>query len=446
MSLPLPPGFDPNATGPLDRSVARALLEHADELFASGEVGEAGQFYQRVFGHADADISAAALFGIGNVLNRLGQDEQALDAWEQVTRLGETPTTYAAWRQVAAGRVRAGDLPGALQAYREADRRAPREDKAEIASRLGWLSKETGNSGAARRYFARSRGGGAPPWLTYVVLAVTIVVSATIFLAETQTGNQLFNALSLDKAQVAKGEYWRLLTTTLVHVSWLHLGFNMYALWLVGPLVEQLYGWRTFSLIYVLAAIGGSVGSFTLGPGDVSVGASGAIFGLFGVLFAVSRVHRPVLDRRGQAIVGQIGFLIVLNLILGFGLGGGYIDNFAHLGGLLTGLWLGFLLPPTEVATMSSFWRRPAGGAAASRGPTIALRLAGVAALLVVFVVGIVVGTGARQRSAAGPFFTGERVAPTIHAAWSGTRAGVGAPVAGPATAVADGETPPARP
>ena len=92
------------------------------------------------------------------------------------------------------------------------------------------------------------------------------------------------------------------------------------------------------------------------------------MFGLFGVLLAVSRTHHPVLDRRGQMLIGQIGGLILINLLFGFGLAGvgGGIDNAAHVGGLLAGLWLGFLLVPGRVPTLGSLWQRPAanGGAA----------------------------------------------------------------------------------
>ena len=123
----------------------------------------------------------------------------------------------------------------------------------------------------------------------------------------------------------------------------------MYALWLAGAPCERLYGPRIYLLIYVLAAAAGSVASY-LFVGEDSVGASGAIFGLFGCLLVASRVHHPVLDRRNQMILGQIGGLIVLNLIIGFGFNGiGGIDNFAHIGGLLAGMWLGFLLEPGNV-------------------------------------------------------------------------------------------------
>jgi len=109
-------------------------------------------------------------------------------------------------------------------------------------------------------------------------------------------------------------------------------------------------------------AAAGSAASFAFGGPAPSVGASGAIFGLCGVLVAVSAVHRPVLDRRGRAIMSQIGFLVVLNLIIGFGFGallGVRIDNAAHVGGLLAGLWLGFVVPPIR-STLASYWQRPA--------------------------------------------------------------------------------------
>ncbi len=73
----------------------------------------------------------------------------------------------------------------------------------------------------------------------------------------------------------------------------MHLLLNMYALYLVGPIVEQIYGWKLFGLMYVLCALTGSVASFLFGT-QPSVGASGAIFGLFGVIFAATRVHHPI--------------------------------------------------------------------------------------------------------------------------------------------------------
>src|SRR5206468_3458998 len=103
---------------------------------------------------------------------RLDDEAGAVATWLAAIRIGETPSTYPSWRNLAAARVREGDMPGAIQAYREADRRAPAEDKAEIANRLGWLAKETGDVGASKKYFARGRGD--PRRLTATLLIIAI--------------------------------------------------------------------------------------------------------------------------------------------------------------------------------------------------------------------------------------------------------------------------------
>ncbi len=133
---------------------------------------------------------------------------------------------------------------------------------------------------------------------------------------------------------LANGEIWRLWTVTLVHAAIyqnpLHLLFNMYALWLAGPLVERMYGRWRFLGFYVLFALGGSLVSFAFSDARGGVGASGAVFGLFGLLFAAQRIHRPIIDRQARAFMGQLGGLLVINLI--FGLVVPNIDNMAHLG------------------------------------------------------------------------------------------------------------------
>jgi rhomboid protease GluP len=388
---PAPGGLDLDAAlttqGPLTPAIAAGLLARGRELLDAGDPGPAAMAFRRVVGYNDPVITAAAWLGLGDALFRLDVEAEAVRAWETVVRLPETPSTYPAWRNVAAARVRAGDLPGALTAYREADRRAPPEDKAEIASRLGWLSKETGNVSAAGRYFARARGSGGPLGLAHVVLGVTIAVS---LLALSQPDEALVRLLWLEHTAVASGELYRLLSVTLVHANFIHLFFNMYALYLLGPVVETIWGPRLFALFYVLAGLAASTASFALGPGP-SVGASGAIFGLVGVLLAGTRVHHPVLDRRARAIVPQLGMIVVINLAFGF-LAGGTIDNAAHIGGLLAGLWLGFVVPPGRVPTLGSVWQRPAGQPAAA---SPLLVTAGVLALVGVIALGLALGGAA---------------------------------------------------
>jgi rhomboid protease GluP len=262
--------------------------------------------------------------------------------------------------------VRAGNLRDAMEAYRQADHRAPAQDKPEIAARLGWLAKETGNTGAASRYFAQSRGSSGI-LITYVVLAITAAVSFAAFNSPTLT-----DSLLLDPFWIQHGQLYRLVTVTLVHGGYLHLALNLYALWIVGPVLESIWGKRLFLLFYVLTAIGGSTGSFLFSHA-ASVGASGAIFGLVGVILAGTRAHNPVLDRRARSIVPQLGMFVIINLVFGFvtQVGGLNIDNAAHIGGLLTGLWLGFVVPPGKVPTLTSAMQQPAGGDPASRSPLL---------------------------------------------------------------------------
>jgi membrane associated rhomboid family serine protease len=387
-------------------------------LLAASEFDAARAHYTRLIGFPDPAITGAALLGTGESLYRLDDEAGALWSWEQVTRLPENPSAYPAWRQVAAARVRAGSLRAAFDAYKEAERRAPAQDRAEIASRLGWLSKELGDSRGAGRYFARSRGRERTPIVSYAILGITVVVS---FLALQPEGSDLLRLLELDKG-LGNGEWWRLVSPVLVHGSILHLAFNMYFLYLVGPLEEQLYGRARFLVLYVLTAATASLASFLLSSGP-SVGASGALFGLCGVLLVGRALHRPVLQGQQRAIMSQIGFLVVINLVFGFGFNslGGNVDNFAHLGGLAGGLWLGLLIPPIGASDLPLVGRRSGGGMPGSRTSQVdaastadnaavvagtdaairvgglavgLLRWAGVAALVVVVLAAVVLGGG----------------------------------------------------
>jgi membrane associated rhomboid family serine protease len=393
MDDPRPPVTpDPSRTGRLSREDAAALLADADAALAAGEFQDAAVRYGRVVGFDDPAITAAALLGLGEARYRMGDDDAALATWEAATKLADTPSTYTAWRNLAAARVRGGDLPGAIDAYRQADRRAPAEDKAEIATRLGWLTKEAGDPKAARRYFARGRGDAPLISVTMILIAASVIVSlSALWSAE---GGALFDALALDKADVAAGEYWRLWTVTLLHGSELHLAFNMYALYLSGRIVERWYGSLPFLVFYLVCAAAGSIGSFVVGGDVPSVGASGAIFGLFGLLLAAGRLHHPV-DRQSRALVGQLGMLIVINLLFGAAIPG--IDNAAHLGGLVAGLWLGALIPPTRVRTLASLWQRPgdAGAARIAKVPLFVWVIA-IGVVAIVVVLGLMVGTAAR--------------------------------------------------
>lgn len=139
------------------------------------------------------------------------------------------------------------------------------------------------------------------------------------------------------------GQWWRLLTTTFLHGNLLHLAVNMFCLWQIGPLVERLYGNVGFTCLYLAAGLGGAMASVWWHPLVIGVGASGAIFGLFGGLLAFLLTHRATIP--GSVLrpmrSGVLTF-VVYNVLFGLAIPG--IDNAAHLGGLATGFVAGLAL------------------------------------------------------------------------------------------------------
>jgi membrane associated rhomboid family serine protease len=363
------------------------LFQEARQAAERGEFDLAATLYGRLVGNADPNLHVAALLGLADSRYRLDDEEGALQAWITATQGPETPFTWRAWTALAGARVRQGDLPGATRAYREAERRAPPEEQPAIASRLGWLNKEMGNSRTAGRYFGRARGGFVP-YATYAVIAITVATSLWISYGPAGAADQLGNLLALDKHGVQDGEYWRLFTVTLVHGGLLHLLFNMYALYIVGPIVEALYGRFLFLAFSLLAAAGGSIASY-LAFEVPSVGASGAIFGLFGLLFVCTYVYKPMVGQQARALTMQIGILIVINLVIGFGIGGlASIDNAAHVGGLLAGAWLGLVVAPRGAQTLRSLWQQVPDKAVRFRDRYAGwIAVGGIAALIVVLIV-----------------------------------------------------------
>jgi rhomboid protease GluP len=170
-------------------------------------------------------------------------------------------------------------------------------------------------------------------------------------------------------------QWWRLVTPMFVHVNLPHLLVNMYSLWVVGPYVEKLYGSAKFVVFWVLTGIAGVLGSYltvrpglAVGPGrflfkssDVlSAGASGALFGLVGVLFVFGIKFRNELPEGFKRAFGT-GMLpiILINLFIGY-LGRGFIDNAAHLGGLVTGATLALMVDyrrPGERSGVAVTWQ-----------------------------------------------------------------------------------------
>ncbi|HEX4680383.1 MAG TPA: rhomboid family intramembrane serine protease [Gaiellaceae bacterium] len=128
---------------------------------------------------------------------------------------------------------------------------------------------------------------------------------------------------------VAHGEWWRLFTSMFLHASFFHLAVNMYSLYFVGSIMEQVIGRWRFLLLYLASGLAGSAGALVWSPLTPTVGASGAIFGILGGLFILER-------RRHIATGGQVAGIIVLNLVITFAFSGS-ISVGGHVGGLIGG-------------------------------------------------------------------------------------------------------------
>jgi membrane associated rhomboid family serine protease len=177
----------------------------------------------------------------------------------------------------------------------------------------------------------------SPPYVTGLLVALNCLVyvitglqsPAGLFQPTDGPIGGLFNSWQLQPDVVhANGSFWRLMTSAFLHVSPLHLGANMLALVVIGPVLEQLLGRSRFLAVYLIAALGGSTAIYCFGAAGLPVvGASGAIFGLFGASL--------VLVRRLGLDVQWLGGVIVLNFVFTFSVHG--ISRLGHLGGFVTG-------------------------------------------------------------------------------------------------------------
>jgi rhomboid protease GluP len=140
------------------------------------------------------------------------------------------------------------------------------------------------------------------------------------------------------------GEIWRFVTPIFLHIGLLHLVFNNYALWIVGPQVEKLYGGARFLVLYLLTGIAGVAASYWYHPYTLSAGASGALFGLFGVLFVFSIKYRKTVPAFFSRALSK-GILMTLAINLAIGWYVPQIDLSAHVGGLLAGAVLAAAIP-----------------------------------------------------------------------------------------------------
>jgi membrane associated rhomboid family serine protease/Tfp pilus assembly protein PilF len=186
--------------------------------------------------------------------------------------------------------------------------------------------------------------------VTAGLLAINVLVFLLCTLDAFKTGRAFtFNNLLLLRWGADYGpltldhQYWRILTSMFVHGNLLHIGTNMWCFWDFGRITERVYGRWRYLAIYLLTGLASSVASLAMHPSDVSVGASGAIFGVVGALVFPFYRKRLVLPAPVmKAMMRSLVSFIVINLLIGSAVT--VIDNAAHVGGLLMGLILGAVI------------------------------------------------------------------------------------------------------
>jgi membrane associated rhomboid family serine protease len=190
-----------------------------------------------------------------------------------------------------------------------------------------------------------ARSLAAQPRLTYFLIAVNVVVFIGVLLAGgateaplTQCGGTAERELAVCGPAIADGEVWRLVTSGFTHSTFLlvHIIFNMFALYILGGLLEPAIGTVRFGLIYAVSLLSGAFGALLLDPLAPTVGASGAVFGLMGAALVVLR------NRGIGPMESGLGVILLINLALTFLIGG--ISIGGHVGGLVGGTLAAFLL------------------------------------------------------------------------------------------------------
>jgi membrane associated rhomboid family serine protease len=185
---------------------------------------------------------------------------------------------------------------------------------------------------------------GAPvaekPTVTYVLIGINVAVFLLMLVSGERVATDNFGMRPLFIS--IENEWWRLITSAFLHGGWLHIAFNMYVLFALGPTLERLLGHSRYLVLYLVSALGGAVVSYAFSDVmTVSVGASGAIFGLMGALV--------VAGRKLRYDITQVLILLAVNFAIGFMAPG--VDWRAHVGGLVVGAAVAavFVLPPARI-------------------------------------------------------------------------------------------------
>lgn len=206
------------------------------------------------------------------------------------------------------------------------------------------------------------RSMATEPRVTYALIAINVVMflaTGSFGVGSNGSDTALFRDLALvgdgfdgrNFVGVAQGEYWRLVTGGFLHGGLIHIGFNMYLLYILGQQLETVLGHVRFAALYGAALLAGSFGALVVEPHTYTVGASGAVFGLMGAMVIEQRARG--MDPFAGGIFGSVGGLIVINLALSLVIANVSIGG--HIGGLVGGTAAAWLMGEASRRRMPSY-------------------------------------------------------------------------------------------
>jgi membrane associated rhomboid family serine protease len=307
-----------------------------------------GRRYERALQDIDRVISEDPSIAYAHALRAyllrlLGQDYDASLARARASRLsygGHFDNCFPPVEQTYASGYSIPSPPPTIQADANNARPTIESEPVPTWSRPNGMQRQI-----VRTRFALSQH---PTLVTNAIIAINLFIYAILALLSQSldiSPNVLMNAGAQNTPLIeATGQYWRIFTAMFLHFSILHVGLNMLSLFFIGRVVEIFYGKWRYLVIYLVSGIIGGIATFFLQPNAVAAGASGAIFGVFGALGVFYVANRRALGSYGGGAIANWLFWLALNLVWGFSAPNiGIID---HIGGLVAGIVLAFLLLP----------------------------------------------------------------------------------------------------
>ncbi len=184
------------------------------------------------------------------------------------------------------------------------------------------------------------------PWVTYSLIGINVVVFIISVILSGSVMEISLDVLEFlgakDNILINQGQYYRLFTCMFLHAGLIHIALNMFSLNAIGPLVERVYGRKKYIFIYIISGIIASFSSYIFSTG-VAIGASGAIFGVLGAVLIFAFKMKSLI---GRSFLTNVLMVILLNIMIGLSIPN--VDNFAHMGGLISGILMSLILIPEK--------------------------------------------------------------------------------------------------